>query len=176
MTERARTLPTLRPVVIGVGNPYRSDDGVGIEVLQRLRTSGGDAARWETCTGEPTELLHLWDGAPLALVVDAVRSKARPGTIHRLVVGTDPVPPGSGMVSSHGVSLPDLIGLGRALGQIPHRLVLYGIEAVSFENGRALSPEVEEQVPELVSRVLSEVRAFLPGSSEAPEEEGAAHA
>ncbi len=74
-------------VVIGVGNEFRRDDGLGPEVLSRLRdqvtadTGGGPGGgpgggtggvRLLACDGEPTRMIEAWAGASLALVVDAV--------------------------------------------------------------------------------------------------------
>ncbi len=173
MTERGPASGTLPPhapptaeaVVIGLGNPYRSDDGVGPEVLARLREEGGDLARWVTCSDETTELLQLWEGAALAVVIDAVLSGSAPGTVHRLVEGEDPIPPEGRAGSTHAVALPEVIGLGRALGQMPRRLVVYGIEAASFDTGKGLSAAVREQVPLVVHQVLSELRESRGGST-----------
>lgn len=152
-------------VVIGLGNLYRSDDGVGPEVLSRLREEGGDLARWETCSDETTELLQLWEGAAFAVVVDAVLSGSAPGTVHRLVEGEDPIPPEGRSASTHAVALPEVIGLARALGQMPGRLIVYGIEAASFDAGQGLSAAVRARVPLVAQRVLSEVRAFRRGAA-----------
>ena len=63
-----------RPLVIGVGNAWRRDDGAGPAVAAAL---GGP------CTDDPSRLLDLWAGAEHAIVVDAAASGAPPGTIRR---------------------------------------------------------------------------------------------
>ena len=72
---------TVRVVAVGVGNPYRSDDGVGLVVAERLRDDAGGEVI--TCEQEPLRLLDAWVGADLVLVVDAVSSGADAGTVHR---------------------------------------------------------------------------------------------
>ena len=69
-------------VVVGVGNAYRRDDGVGLEVAERMRgrAPGVEAVAVEQ---EPSRLLDAWAGAELAIVVDAVSSSDEPGTVHR---------------------------------------------------------------------------------------------
>ncbi|NUP50906.1 MAG: peptidase M52, partial [Catenulispora sp.] len=71
------------PIVIGVGEPFRHDDGVGpavIAELRRLAEAGALPleARLATAFGEPTELIELWCGARLAIIVDV--AAADPGT------------------------------------------------------------------------------------------------
>src|SRR5437899_1606818 len=51
--------PGPRVVVIGVGNPYRRDDGVGPAVVDRLRRSAPAGVRLEESDGEPSQLLVL---------------------------------------------------------------------------------------------------------------------
>ncbi len=81
-------------VVVGTGNPFRRDDGVGVAVLERLAHVVPDAVRLAERDGEPTGLLGAWDGARLAVVVDAVAPDGAPGTLHRFEVrdGTGTVP------------------------------------------------------------------------------------
>ena len=60
-------------VVIGVGNAYRGDDGVGLAVAERLRgrvPAGVDGRR--RASRSRARLLDAWEGADRALVVDAV--------------------------------------------------------------------------------------------------------
>ena len=61
-----------RAVLIGIGNPYRRDDGIGPALaaeIEQLRPPGVSVT---VSDGEPTWLLDAWSGAPLAVVVDAV--------------------------------------------------------------------------------------------------------
>jgi hydrogenase maturation protease len=66
-----------RHVVIGVGNEYRRDDGVGPRVVAELtgRLTGADL---RVTDGEASRMLDLWTGAALAVVIDAVRDPDRP--------------------------------------------------------------------------------------------------
>ena len=75
-------------VVIGVGNPFRRDDGVGWAVAGALEPEVGPVVGPEVgpvegtlLDGEPARLLDVWAGADHAIVVDAVRSGATPGAV-----------------------------------------------------------------------------------------------
>jgi hydrogenase maturation protease len=152
-----------RVVVIGVGNPYRSDDGVGPEVVRRVDAA---APRWVEVLehdGEPAGLLDAWDEADLAVVVDAVSSPGvSPGHLHRAeMTGANDLT-SSWAVSSHGISPGVAIELAGALGRLPRRLVLYGIQGKTFAPGLGLSTEVEASVERVVDRILKEVAANVP--------------
>lgn len=140
--------------VIGVGNPYRCDDGVGPAVVERLDGQVPDGVTLIVTDGEPTELLEAWTGAELAIVVDAVLcERPVPGRVHR----TDVPPPGP-VASTHGLGIPEAIRLAEVLDRAPRRLVVYAVEAADLGFGDSLSPDVAAAVPGVVRAVLGELR------------------
>jgi hydrogenase maturation protease len=135
-----------RRLVIGLGNAARGDDAAGLIAARRL---GGLEHE-----GDPLALLDLWDGADVAVVIDAVSSGAGPGTIHRLEAGAEPLPVRlRSSTSTHAVGLGEAIELARALGRLPTRLIVFGIEGERFEAGAALTPAVAEAVDAVVREV-----------------------
>lgn len=137
-------------VVLGIGNEHRHDDGAGIAVARRAARAAGLTGEVEPL-GEPLDLLGRWDGAALAVVVDATRSGAEPGTIH-LIELTGPGKPataperrrGGGATSTHGLGVADVLALARALETAPRRVVLVGIEGADFSHGQGCGPQVAE--------------------------------
>ena len=154
---------TARVVVIGVGNPYRRDDAAGLVVAQRLRKEAPAHVTVIELEGEPTALLDAWKDAHTVVLIDAVFSGAEAGTIHRLDAQAAAIPQQLFRYSTHAVSVAEAIELARALGRLPPKLVVYGIEGKDFSAGVGLSPEVEGRVAELTERVLRE----LPDATEA---------
>src|ERR1022692_763840 len=148
-------------VVIGVGNEYRSDDRAGIAVARRLRALfPADVTILEE-SGEGTALMEAWQGAAWVTLVDAVRSGASPGTIHRLDARAAPLPMGFFHYSTHAFSVTEAVELARSLDQLPAHLVVYGIEGANFAAGVELSPAVEQAVEAVVERIKQEVRAVF---------------
>ena len=145
-------------VIIGVGNEYRSDDGAGIAVARRLRALfPADVTILEE-SGEGTALMETWQGAAWVTLVDAVRSGASPGTIHRLDARAAPLPMGFFHYSTHAFSVAEAVELARSLDQLPAHLVVYGIEGANFAAGTELSPAIEQAVEVVVERLAEEVR------------------
>jgi hydrogenase maturation protease len=144
-------------VVIGVGNPYRRDDGIGPAVVAMLRRRHLPGVTLAECDGEPTRLLDLWHGANLAVVIDAVHTRdPRPGVIHRRSLH-HPSVRGLGSASSHGVDLGDAVALAAALDRLPRSLLLYAVEAADTNHGYGLTPVVEAALPPLVDEIVEEV-------------------
>lgn len=133
-------------MVIGVGNAARGDDAAGVIAARRL---GGLEHE-----GDPVALLHVWCDADTAIVIDAVSSGAPPGTVHRFDATAAPLPTKlRGSSSTHALGLAEAIELGRTLGQLPARLIVYGIEGERFEAGAELTPAVAAAIEAVVEAV-----------------------
>jgi hydrogenase maturation protease len=148
-------------LVIGVGNGLRGDDGAGLEVVRRLAALDcSGAARVTVHEGEGLGLLNLWEGADAVVLVDTVRSGAPAGTIHRIDATSEPLPSTVRHSTSHAVGPADAIELGRALGVLPTRVVVYGVEGANFTTGAVLSHDVAAAIDRLAAAVRDEAHAL----------------
>ena len=129
-------------LVLGVGNPLRSDDGVGCRVVELLAASplppgvevvdGGTAG---------LDLALLVAGRRHVVLVDAVDADGAPGSVVRLD-GADLVA-GSPAASLHEAGLADALDLARRMGAGPESVDLWGIVPVTLAEGIGLTPVVE---------------------------------
>ena len=158
------TVDLERPLVVGVGNELRRDDGVGRHVVRRLRTDRPSGTDLVEASGDADGLIELWGGRGTVVVVDAVRSPDPPGTLHRWDPERDPWHPPSAPTSSHGLSLGAAVELARSLGRLPRHLVVHGVTIADVEDGAGLSPAVAAAVPLLVERVRFELAGWSPAS------------
>jgi hydrogenase maturation protease len=138
-------------VVAALGTPFRGDDAVGPLVAERLRAAGVEVL---DCGDEPIRLVERLSGIDLAVVVDAVRSGARPGTVHRVESLDAPLPRDIGLASTHAVGVADAIELARLLGGGPRRVLVVGVEGRAFGLGDAVTPEVRAAVEPAAAAVL----------------------
>jgi hydrogenase maturation protease len=145
-------------LIIGLGNQYRRDDAVGLIVARRLKEAAPEHVRVLEESGEGAALMELWKDADAVILIDAVHSGAKPGTLRRLDADTQPIPTSFFHYSSHAFGVAEAIELARALSQLPPRLIVYGIEGKTFEPGLGLSPEIEKAAQEVVKRVLGDLR------------------
>ena len=144
-------------LVIGVGNAYRRDDAAGLVMARRLwEAARAEVTLWEA-GGEGTTLMAAWEGAEAVILIDAVRSGAPAGTIHRLDARIETLPAAWFRYSTHAFSVAEAIALARALNRLPPRLIVFAVEGEHFDAGVGLSPEVERAVDGLVRRGLEEV-------------------
>ena len=143
--------------VVCVGNAFRGDDAAGLEVAKLLHGTLPASAEVLEREGEPSALIDAWEGAEALWLVDAVSSGAAGGAVHRLEAGAQEVPAGVFRASTHHLGLADAIELARALGRLPGRTVVYGIEGARFEAGEGLTPEVAAALPRVAGAVRAEV-------------------
>jgi hydrogenase maturation protease len=152
MTTREPEEPRL---IIGIGNEYRRDDGVGLGVVRRIRAAH-PAFRVLEASGEGAALIEAWRGAARVILCDAVHAGTPPGTIHRLDAWRQPIPTGFFRYSTHAFSLAEAVELARALGELPPQLIIYGIEGADYAAGVGLTPAVEGAAGQVAAAILAE--------------------
>lgn len=153
--------PQQRIDIIGVGNAMRGDDGIGHEAVRRLRSLLPDSVGVRVVSGDGTLLMDAWQDSDFAVVIDAISTGGQPGTVYRLDAATEHFPSDFFHYSSHAFSLAEAIELARALGTLPPKLIVYGVEGARFESGEGLSPQAEAGVRVVVDRATREVAAYL---------------
>jgi hydrogenase maturation protease len=149
--------------VIGVGNGWRGDDAAGLVAARRLRELVPEGVEVSEAEGDLSSLLDLWASADEVLVIDAVRSGAAPGALQRVDARATSLPARFARRSTHAVGLAEAVELGRALGRLPSRLIVFGIEGERFEPGERLSSRVESGVSRAVDAVREELSTTLDG-------------
>lgn len=141
-----------------MGNRFRGDDAVGLVVAERLKARRPELAV-VAHTGDMPGLCAFWGEVETAIVIDAVSSGEIAGTIARYEVGETPLPAAAFRGSTHAFGVADAIELGRAVGALPPRLVVYGVVGACFDTGCDMSPAVARAADELTERLLAEVTA-----------------
>jgi len=144
----------MKKLVIGCGNVYGGDDAAGPMVARRLRELGLEAREHG---GEGLDLIECWRGTEDVILVDAVITGAEPGTVTVWDVHSVPVETGWFRCSSHTLGVGEALRLARALGRLPARIRVYGIEAVRFEPGAGLTPAVAAAVEQAARMIADEV-------------------
>ena len=126
----------MKRIVVAFGHRYRGDDAVGPLVVEQLDNEATFIAE-----GDALAVLSAWLGYDHVVMVDAMRSGRPPGTIER-IDATNEVPARTYTSSTHSFGPIELIRLAKALGLVPAKVDLIGIEAGSLRLGTALTSEV----------------------------------
>jgi hydrogenase maturation protease len=143
-------------LLIGIGNEYRSDDRIGIEVARQIRKKQFPSVIVKEESGEGTALMEAWQGFQNIIIVDAVSSGAMPGTIFRIDANKETIPIKFFHYSTHAFSVSEAIELARAMNVLPAKFVVYGIEGNNFTAGVDISPPVKEAANQVIEQIVGE--------------------
>lgn len=151
-------------LVIGIGNPDRGDDAIGLAVARAVRASAGPDVTVLEERGNAADLVDRLAGAAAAVLVDAAVSDAAPGTFKRLDVRHEALPASWFTGSTHGLGLAAAIELAQALGSLPASCVVYAVEGASFDHGAGISEPLLAAIPgvrDAILRDLAQLQAAL---------------
>jgi hydrogenase maturation protease len=145
--------------VIGVGSGH-GDDAVGLAVAAALAAAplpSGVAVH--RCERPLPDLLDALAGAEAAILIDAARTGATPGSVTRLRPG-DLAGPRS--ASSHGQGVAQALALAAHLEGRPEHVEIVAIEIAepTVPGAPALAPPVQAAIPgavAMVREILSEL-------------------
>ena len=151
-------------LLLGIGNRWRRDDGVGRVVAGRLKQKALPHTDIIEAGGEGTELMEIWKDYRSVFLFDAAFSEGWPGTIYWFDASQQPVPAKFFHGSTHDFGPGEAIELARSLGELPPHFVVYTIEGKDFGHGQGLSPEAEAAVTNLVKIVEAEIQEWIPES------------
>ncbi len=141
--------------IIGIGNPSRGDDAVGLAAAGQLRTLLPDDVAVHQHARDGASLMLLWAPDDDVILIDAVISGATPGTLHERDLIAAPLPPDLVAVTTHTLGLREGVELARALHLLPASLRFIGIEGEDFWAGHGLSPRVSAALEEVVRLIAS---------------------
>ena len=144
----------LKPILIlCLGNEIISDDGFGAVVARRL-TDAGKLPETVEVIFAPLAGFALLDhlaGRARVLIIDTIRTwYAAPGTLHKFAARL--FTPSKHLTTSHQISLPTALELGRQLGlDMPEDVDIIAVEAVNLETlSEQLTPSVQAAVDKAV--------------------------
>jgi len=142
-------------MVIGIGNLLRADDGVGVHVVRKLRETRPDIDAVDLSTAS-IEMLEFIRGGDRVVIVDATKTGAEPGTIHRIAPEQLRK---SSFTFSHGLNLFGVLILGQQLypEEMPKEIVILAVEAEDVDSfGTELTEKVQAAVPKILKIIVDE--------------------
>ena len=144
-----------------MGNTILCDDGVGIYVVQEAaKQFQRDDVNFTDASVGGMRLLDVLRGYERVVMVDAIQTRdGKPGDVYRL--GPNDLKVSLHAGSTHDLSLPGALALGRGMGlTLPddEHFVIIAIEVEDVLTfGEECTPAVEEAIPQAVEAVLAEL-------------------
>jgi hydrogenase maturation protease len=162
-------------IVCGLGNPYVSDDGVGVLLVRELaRRMNGERVSFTELTTAAFDVLSTIAGYNEAVLIDVAQTaNDPPGTLRRLSPGVSGLQPQH--LSLHSISFQHALALGAVMGlSMPHLLTMFTIEGKdtsTFHEGCTQEvltalPAIADTLEEFVREQIGE--RLFPGNAGRP--------
>jgi hydrogenase maturation protease len=147
--------------VIGLGNPLRRDDGIGIILLEKLverkHELPEDIQYIDGGTGG-MNILHLLARFDIVFIIDAARFNATAGhgqlfDLQEIKNNRISLPP-----STHGLDILEIIRLSKNLDKAPKHILFFGVQPKDTSVGTDLSKELQQNIEELLKKIMIELK------------------
>jgi hydrogenase maturation protease len=153
----------MRTLVLGLGNPILTDDGVGVRVAEAVRAALPPASPVEISEMSVggLRLMERMLGYDRVILVDALQpDKGHPGTFRRLsYADLQASSPTQHCACAHDTSVVTAVEAARRMGfPVPCEIVIYGVavgDVLSF--GEEPTPAVAAAIPQVAAAVLKEL-------------------
>lgn len=139
-----------KTIVIGIGNPFLSDDSVGIKVAQAFE----GIVDTEVVMATDLKVIDKIIGYERAIIVDGIKSGTEPGTIFELSV--DELFSGYHFCGTHNLSLPATLKIGYEIfgEEMPREIKIIGIEVEDINTrSEKCTPKVEAAITQAIETV-----------------------
>ena len=148
----------MNTLILGIGNPILTDDGVGIKIAQKLKGSNPELEVVETSEAGMA-LLELIVGYDKLIIIDSIKTEqGKPGELYKLEL--EDLKPPLYFSSSHGIDIATAVELGQRLGyRMPKHISLYAVEIKDNSTfGEECTKEIEGSIPFIVKQIIEEER------------------
>ena len=144
----------MKTLILGLGNPILTDDGVGIKIAQKIKEEKPDLETIETSEAGVALLNYIADYDKL-IIIDSIKTLwGEPGDVYELK--REDLKQLRGLSCSHGIDMATLFELGEKVGySMPRHVSIYAVEIkdnITF--GEECTPEVKKRIPFIVRRIV----------------------
>ncbi len=146
--------------IIGVGNPLRKDDGIGILLLDQLKKESDPLPHNVSFVDGGTggmNLLHLFNRFDLIILLDAVNFQGSPGETRFFSLNDIKSQKQVSTVSTHNADLFQIIRLGQELNECPKKIFVFGVQPADVSFGEGLTEAVQNKFNDIRSSMKNHV-------------------
>ena len=151
--------------VIGVGNPFRGDDGIGVFLIQKLIKdklfSNESIDLIEGGIGG-MNLFHLIGSYKTVILIDAVDFNASPGEC--IFFSSDDIGSSNKIpstVSTHGEDVFSVLKTVIKYTDNPPRIFIFGIQPKKIAMSEGFSEKIQQNIPVYLRKISKQIREKL---------------
>jgi hydrogenase maturation protease len=159
----------MNTLVIGLGNPILTDDGVGVKVAYELEKAISDEMREYITVTEASagglRLMEAMIGYDRVILVDALLTNNgnKTGSTHRMTLDElRTISPTQHSASAHDTTLVTALDAGREIGlSLPDEIIIFAIEVENvMDFSDEPTPDVANAIPIVTNAVMAELMTY----------------
>lgn len=149
--------------IIGIGNPLRKDDGVGILLLEKLAENKKKLPKGIEYVDGGTSgmgLLHHFARYDIVFVIDAVDFKGTPGELRLFKLEDIANRKYNFSISTHDIDFLKVVEISKEIKEKPE-IFIFGIQPKDTSFSKGLSPELRQKIDNISDSLILEIKATL---------------
>ena len=156
-----------RILILGLGNILLKDEGIGVHVAKELQKQNlpGNVEVIDGGTAGLDVLLSAINVDKL-VIIDALRAGKKPGDIYKISLNSEQKDSLTKIfsretlskISLHQIGLLDALSIAEKINIAPEETVIIGVEPGEIDCGLELTEPVMRKVPQIISKVLEEIK------------------
>ena len=140
-------------LLLGIGNRFRGDDGVGPYVVRQINRKKFDSLVARELSGDFTNIIDSLKDYQELIVVDASIAGQSPGNYQVINYSKEGLPTDWAQSSTHGLGIAEGLQMASILGVLPEKVTIYAVEAGNFDPGNQLSAEVLKAANTVITEI-----------------------
>jgi hydrogenase maturation protease len=147
-----------KTLVIGIGNGFRKDDGVGLEISRRIEELKLPGVTVAKTAGDLTNFINTFRDYDALVIADSIKSSGNPGMNIRIDI-SDPDDDFelSPKISTHWLGILEALRLADNIGNLPEKTIIYGVEGIDFSFGVGITPGLFNTIEFIVGEIIDEL-------------------
>ncbi len=151
----------MHTLILGIGNPILSDDGVGIHVVKALKKEKlPENVKVKEAGLAGLSIIDMIIGYDQLILVDAIKANGEPGTIYELSVEDLSSLPFLHFSSTHEADFLTALEVGKKLfpEKMPKDITIFAIEVEDITTfSEECTPKVKEAIPKIVEIIKTRI-------------------
>ena len=146
----------MKTLILGIGNPILTDDGVGIEVAHEIGEANPNLEVVETSEAG-IALLDYIAGYDRLIIIDSIKTdEGRPGDLYKIEV--EDFKPAKDLSSAHGIDIGTALTVGQGLSyRMPQSVSIYAIEVEDNTTfGEGCTEWVRKRIRPIAREIMGE--------------------
>lgn len=149
--------------IIGLGNPLRQDDGIGIKLIEKLvKKKNRFSQNIEFIDGGTggISLIHLFAKFDIVLLIDAIDFNAKPGDFKFFKIDDKVYSDKNINFTTHEENILNVLKIFEKIYEKPE-LYMFGIQPKKIDFKNKLTKELDNKIELILSSLEEKIKTFL---------------